>query len=269
MFSFLNSTFMIYALILALSLGLTAALISPFLVLNNQALIADGLSHIAFTGVVLGLIFFDEPIYIALPIVILASVLITYLSNLKMINHDASIGVVSAFSLAIGLIIVSLSTGFNRSIESLLVGNILTAGTFDLIVALILLVVVVILILIFYRPLLSITYDPSYAKVKGLKNNLLKYLLSIITASFITIGIKTAGMLLISAFIIFPALIASQIAKSFKQTIIFGLITAVISVFVGITTSYHLDIPVGSSIVVLYTVLLFIGIIVRKLKKVN
>lgn len=269
MFSFLNSTFMVYALILALSLGLSAALISPFLVLNNQALIADGLSHIAFTGVVVGLIFFDEPIYIALPIVVVASILITYLGNLKMINHDASIGVVSAVSMAIGLIIVSLSTGFNRSIESLLVGSILTAGTFDLILAIILLVIIVGLIIIFYRPLLSITYDPSYAKVKGIKHNFLKYFLAAITASFITIGIKTAGMLLISAFIIFPALIASQVAKSFRQTITFGLISALISVFVGITTSYHLDIPVGSAIVVIYAILLFISILVRKIKKVS
>ncbi len=269
MFSFLGSTFMVYALILALVLGLTAALISPFLVLNNQALIADGLSHIAFTGVVLGLILFDEPIYIALPIVVVAAILITYLGSLKMINHDASIGVVSAFSMAIGLIIVSLSTGFNRSIESLLVGNILTAGTFDLISAIILFIIVVVIIILFYRPLLSITYDPSYAKVKGVKHNLLKYLLSIITASFITIGIKTAGMLLISAFIIFPALIASQLSKSFKQTVIFGLVVSLIAVFVGITTSYHLDIPVGSAIVVLYTVLLFVSIIIRRFKKVS
>lgn len=269
MFDFLTNTFMIYALILGLALALSAALISPFLVLNNQALIADGLSHIAFTGFVFGLILFDEPIYIALPVVVLAAILITYLGNMKMISHDASIGVVSAFAMAVGLIAVKLSTGFNRSIESLLVGSIVTATKVDVILSIILFVLIAIFIIFFYRKLLSITYDPAYAQVKGVKFNLLKYLLSIITASFIAIGINTAGMLLISAFIIFPSLIASQLAKNFRQTITIGLIVAVVGVFIGITFSYHLDIPVGSSIVTLYTMLLLISLVIRKVKKVT
>lgn len=269
MFSFLSSTFMIYALILGLTLGLAASLISPFLVLNKQALIADGLSHIAFTGVVFGLILADNPIYVALPIVIIAALIITYLGDLKMMSHDSSIGIVSAFTMAIGLIAVSLSSGFNRSVESLLVGSILTVTSFEVIMAVLLLILIIAFILFFYRPLLSITYDESYARVKGVKYNSLKYLLAIITASFVTIGINTAGMLLISAFVIFPSLIASQLAKNFRQTITFGLIASVIGVLVGITSSYHLDIPVGSAIIVVYTILLVLSLTIRKVKKVS
>lgn len=269
MFSFLTSTFMIYALIIGLSLGMAAALISPYLVLNNQSLIADGLSHVAFTGVTFGILFSNEPLYIALPIVILAAILITYLGDQKMMSSDASIGVVSAFSLAVGLITISLSSGFNRSVESLLVGSILTVRLTEVIIALILLFLIIVFILAFYRPLLSMTYDPNYAKVKKTKYTLLKYMLAIITASFITIGINTAGMLLISAFIIFPALIASQFAQNFRQTITLGLIASIISVFSGITFSYHLDIPVGSSIIVIYTFLLVISLIYRKVRKVT
>lgn len=269
MFSFLTSTFMIYALIIGLSLGATAALISPYLVLNNKSLISDGLSHVAFAGVTFGLLLMEQPIYIALPVVILAAIIITFLGNLKMINFDSAIGVVSALSLAISLIAISLATGFNRSIESLLVGSILTVTLTDVIFSLVLLVLVIIFILSFYRPLLSMTYDQSYAKVKGRKYNFLNYLLAIITASFITIGINTVGMLLISAIVIFPALIASQLAKNFRQTITIGLITSILSVFSGITFAYHLDIPVGSSIIVMYTFLLIISLTYRKIKKVT
>lgn len=268
MFSFLSSTFMIYALILGLSLGLTAALISPYLVLNNKSLIADGLSHVAFAGVTFGLLLSNEPIYIALPIVILAAIIITYLGDLKMINYDSAIGVVSALSLAVSLIVISLAAGFNRSIESLLVGSILTVTFSDVIFSLILLALVTLFILSFYRPLLSMTYDENYAKIKGVKYNLLKYLLAIITASFITIGINTVGMLLVSAIVVFPALIAGQFAKNFRQTITIGLFTSVLSVFIGITFAYHLDVPVGSSIIVIYTVLLLISLTYRKIKKV-
>lgn len=268
MFSFLTSTFMIYALIISLCLGLAAALISPYLVLNNQSMIADGLSHVAFTGIAFGLLLVDQPLYVALPIVILAAILITYLGNLKMINHDSAIGVVSAFSMAVGLIAISVSSGFNRSIESLLVGSILTVSPTEVIFAAVLLILIITFVLVFYRPLLSMTYDENFAKVSGVKNNLLKYFLSVITASFITIGISTAGMLLISAFIIFPALIASQLAKNFRQTITFGLIASVLSVFAGITFAYHLDIPVGSAIIVLYTILLVFSLLYRKFRRV-
>ncbi len=267
MFDLFSHTFMVYALILGLALGLAAALISPFLVLNHQSMIADGLSHVAFAGIIFGLIFADEPIYFALPFVVVASLLITYLSNIKMINQDASIGVVSAVSLALGLIAVSLSTGFNRSIESLLVGSILTVTFTDLLFALLLLAVISFFIAFFYRPLLAISFDSSYAKIKKVKYNLLKYSLSAITASFIVLGIRSTGMLLISAFIIFPSLIASQIAKSFQQTLYLGLIFSVFAVFIGLVSSYYIDIPVGSSIVIVYTVFLILAIAARKLLK--
>lgn len=269
MFNFLTYEFMIFALILSLILAVSASLISPFLVLSHQSMIADGLSHVSFTGIILGLLLFEEPIFIALPVVILASLLMTYLSDLKTISHDASIGVVSAFSLALGLIIVKLSSGFNKSIESLLIGSILTITSTEIIIGAVLLVLILVFVVSFYRPLLSLTYDPSYAKVKGVKFKLLKYLLAAISAAFIVVGIRSAGMLLISAFVIFPALISSQIAKSFRQTITIGLIVSVITVLIGIFSSYHLDIPVGSTIVVIYTLTLIIFILYRKLKKVD
>lgn len=269
MFNFLTYEFMIYALILSTILAISASLISPFLVLSHQSMIADGLSHVSFTGIILGLLLFDEAIYIALPVVIIASLLMTYLSELKTISHDASIGVVSAFSMAIGLIVVSLSSGFNKSIESLLIGSILTITFTEIIIGLVLLLVILTFVLIFYRPLLSITYDPNYAKVKGVKHKFLKYMLSAISASFIVVGIRSGGMLLISAFVIFPALISSQIANSFRKTLTIGLIVSVITVLVGIFSSYHLDIPVGSSIVVIYTIILVVFIFIRRFKRVS
>src|SRR5690554_7046579 len=107
---FFSQGFMVYALIIGLALGLGAALLSPFLVLNNKSMIADGLSHVAFTGMIFGLLVFpNQPIYLALPIAIVASIAITYISKIKMIESDAAIGVVSAFTLAVGLITVSVS----------------------------------------------------------------------------------------------------------------------------------------------------------------
>lgn len=267
MFDFLNHAFMQYALILGLALGLSAALLSPFLVLSHQSMIADGLSHISFSGIIFGLLFLDQPIYFAIPFAVLGALLITFLGQVKMINQDASIGVVSAFFLAIGLITVSLSQGFNRSIESLLVGSILTVGLSDVIISLILLLIIAAFVAYLYRPLLSLTYDATYAKFSKVKHRLLKYVLSALTAVFIVVGVRSVGMLLISAFIIFPSLIASQLSKSFKNTIIIGMITAIVTIFVSMILSYHLDIPTGSTIVLVYTIILAFSIPYRYILK--
>lgn len=267
MFDFLTHSFMQYALILGLALGVSAAFLSPFLVLNKQSMIADGLSHVSFSGVIFGLLLFDQPMFFAIPFAVVGSLLITYLGQRKMIQHDAAIGVVSAFALAIGLITVSLSTGFNRSIESLLVGSILTVSLTDVFIAIGLLLIVFLFVFMFYRPLLSSTHDETYARFSRIKQQILRYGLSALTAVFIVIGVRTVGMLLISAFIIFPTLIASQIAKSFRQTLMFGILIAAVIVFIGLTISYHLSIPTGSSIVVSYTVLLVVSMLTRRLRQ--
>lgn len=263
---FFSQGFMVYALIIGLALGLGAALLSPFLVLNNKSMIADGLSHVAFTGMIFGLLVFpNQPIYLALPIAIVASIAITYISKIKMIESDAAIGVVSAFTLAVGLITVSVADGgFNQSIESLLTGAILSTSTLDVILASAAFVIVVIFVLLFYRNLISSSYDPLFAKFSKVKHNLLNYLLSALVATFIVVGVRTIGMLLISSFIIFPSLVAAQVSNSFKQNIFIGFITAFIVITTGMFVSFELDLPTGSTIVVIYAIFLLLAILYRK-----
>lgn len=266
MFSFLLEPFIQNAIIVGLLLGASAALLSPFLVLSNQSMIADGLSHVAFSAIIFGLLLYDEPIFIAIPFTIMGSLLITYLGERKMINQDASIGVVSSFFLSIGFITISLSSGFNQSIESLLRGSILSVSKNDIWFSLILLIVILIFILLNYRKLLSITFDLTFAKVSKIKYNLIKYILSAITATFIVIGVKSVGMLLISAFLIFPTLIASQFSKSFKSTILLSVISAIFVIFIAFIPAYHLNIPTSSAIVVLYTIVLGLSLIFKSVK---
>lgn len=258
MFSMFQYPFMIYALLLGIALAISAACLSPFLVFSNQAMIADGMSHIAFTGVILGFLLSEQSLYFALPFVVVASFAITYISSKPGINSDTAIGVVSAVSLAIGLIVATVGDGFNRSIESLLVGSILTVSTTEMISTVILALLVVIFVCVNYRSLLSMTFDETYARFRKVKVTLLRYTLTAATAIFVVLGVRSAGTLLISAFVIFPSISAVQLSKSFKQTLIFGIIFAVIGMFVGIVASYHLNFPTGSTIVLAYTAILFI-----------
>lgn len=266
MFDFLSHDFMKYAFILAITLVLSSSLLSSFLVLTHQSMIADGTSHIAFTGIIIGLLFFKQPIYIAIPFTVISGLLITYLGQIKMINHDSAIGVVSAFSLAVGLILVSKVSNFQGDIETLLTGFLLSASLSDVVISIVILVFIALFVLIFYRPLLLLTYDEVYAKFSKINYNLLKYLLSMFTSLFIVVGIRTVGMLLISTFIIFPSLIASQLSKSFKNNIILSIIISLFVVLIAFIISYNIDTPTGSTIVITYTFTLLIFILIRKLK---
>lgn len=253
------------AVFIGITLALSAALLSPFLVLNQQAMISDGLAHVSFAGIILGIILFSQPLWVALPFVMLASLLIKYLSMNKTMNGDAAIGLVSSLSFAIGLILVKKSPGFSISIESMLVGNILTASQTDLWMSIVITILISVFVLIFYRKLLLMTYDENYAIFSKVKVKFLGYMLAALTAFFIVIGVRTIGTLLISALVVFPSIISSQWTKSFKNTMILGIISSLVITLFGIFISYPLDIPVGSTIVVLYTLILLLSIIYKRM----
>lgn len=265
MLELLSYDFIQRAILIGLILALSASLLSPFLVLNQQAMIADGLAHVSFAGLALGILMMNQPLWLAIPFVIVVSLLIKYLAMSRHMNGDAAIGLVAAVSFAIGLIIVKKGSGFNVSIESMLVGNIFTVTTTDLILAGITALFILGFILIYYRKLFLMTYDYDYAKFSKVKVNLLGYALSALTAFFIVVGVRTIGTLLISAFVIFPSIIASQYTKSFKMTLITGIIFSLIITVVGIFIAHPFAIPVGSTIVILDAVVLLISILIKNI----
>ncbi len=265
MFEILQYSFFIHALIIGGALGLAAALLSPFLVLNQQAMIGDGLAHISFAGIVLGILLGQEPLLIAIPFVMVTSLLIKYLATKKNINGDAAIGLVSATAFAIGLILVKKGQGFNISIESMLVGNIFTATTIELWLSLGILGLIALFVFLKYRSLLLITYDPDYARFSKIKVTVLNYFLAALTSLFIVIGVRTIGVLLISALTIFPSVFSSQWSRSFKHTLTIGVITSFIVVILGIFISHPLGLPAGATIVVTYAIALLLSSLLKLL----
>ena len=265
MFDFLQYEYIQYALLIGVALGVSAAFLSPYLIFTQQALIADGLAHVSFTGITIGILVGNQPLYFAIPFAIIATILIKYLSQIKNINGDAAIGVVSSVALAAGLIIISQSAGFNRSIEGMLVGSILTTTKTDLYVAYIVAALVIGFVIFFYRPLLSLTYDYEYAKFSKVKTNFLSYGIAVLTSLFVVIGVNTIGTLLISSLIIFPALIASQFGKNFTSILSIGSIVSLFTIISGIIIAHFLGMPAGSTIVIIYAVLLIIAMGSKKL----
>lgn len=239
-------------------IGLLSAVLGLFLVLRQLSLIGDGLSHVSFGAIALAIFFGFYPFYLAVPIVIIASFFILKLSNKSKMYGDAAIGVVSAVGIAGGVILASLSNGFNVDLFSYLFGNILAISASELYLSLGLSIFVLLVIIFFYNDLLSSTFDETYAKISGIKTARLNFLLISLTAITVVLAIKMVGIMLISALLILPAVSALQVAKSFKIAILIASAVSILSVLLGVSLSFLANLPAGATIILVNFVIFII-----------
>ncbi len=259
--------FMIKALITGIFIAISCSLLGVFLVLKNMSLIGDGLAHVSFAAIAIGLLVSDKPIIISIPIVIVASFLVLLLKEKAKIDADATIGLLSSFSIAVGVIIASVAKGFNIDLFSYLFGSILFISPSEMILSGLLAIILIVLVLLFYNDLFSITFDENFAKISGIKVRRINYLLSVLISVTIVLGIRIVGTMLISSLIVFPSVSALQISKGFKRTLMFSVLFSMIAVVLGIIFSYILNVPTGALIVVVNAIIFLITIIIRVIKR--
>ncbi len=259
-YSFIQKAFIAgsFVAIACSSLGL-------FLVLRKMSLIGDGLSHVSFGAIALGLFFGLYPFYVAVPVVVLASILILKISEKARVYGDAAIGIVSAVGIAGGVILASLSKGFNVDLFSYLFGNILAISASEAVLSIALSAVVLLVIAFFYWDLFSATFDEEYAKTTGVKTNFINTLLTVLTAITVVLSVKVVGIMLVSALLILPAVTALQISKKFKTALILGGLLSLVSIVFGIIISYILDIPPGATIVMLNAIFFALAFTYKKI----
>ncbi len=259
--------FMIKALITGIFIAISCSLLGVFLVLKNMSLIGDGLAHVSFAAIAIGLLVSDKPIIISIPIVIVASFLVLLLKEKAKIDADATIGLLSSFSIAVGVIIASVAKGFNIDLFSYLFGSILFISPSEMILSGLLAIILIVLVLLFYNDLFSITFDENFAKISGIKVRRINYLLSVLISVTIVLGIRIVGTMLISSLIVFPSVSALQISKGFKRTLMFSVLFSMIAVVLGIVFSYILNVPTGALIVVVNAIIFLITLIIRGIKR--
>lgn len=264
-FDFLQYSFIQKAFLAGSFIALICSILGLFLVLRKMSLIGDGLSHVSFGAIALGLFLGIYPFYIAIPLVMIASVIILKISEKAKVYGDAAIGIVSAVGISSGVILASLSKGFNVDLFSFLFGNILAISTTEVILSVILSFVIIATVYFFYWDLFSATFDEEYAKTTGIKINSINALLTLLTALTVVLAVKMVGVMLVSALLILPAVIALQIAKSFKAALILSSLTSLISVILGITISFFLDLPTGATVVMVSAVLFALTFLYQKI----
>lgn len=257
MMDILQYSFMRYALMSGIFVGILCPIIGVFLVLKNLSLIADGMAHFSFGGIALGIVLGISPTYMILLFSILGGLLINYVIRRTKLYGDTVIAILLSTGLAIGITIISLARGTNFNINAYLFGSLLAIDEKELMSIILLGIPAIILVIIFYRPLLYITFDEDSAKASGLPVESINILLVILSAVTIAITIKVAGILLTSALIVIPVATGIQISNSFKKTLLSSVVIGIISVILGLIISYYLDIAPGGAIV-LVSVLIFL-----------
>lgn len=253
------------AIIVGLLLALACSLLSPFLVLKNQSLLADGLSHASFLGFTIGSLLLDQPLYLAIPITLILSLIMHwFIKNIKT-DGDTAIGVMQAIGFGGGLLVLSLKGNGNRLLEDLIKGNIFSNSKTDILQISLISISILIFVIIFYRRLLQTTFDQEYTLTNKNFGSFINYTLTGLTSILIVIGIRAMGTLLISSLIIFPSLIAMQFKLNFIKTLLIGVFISILSMFLGIILGAYANLPTSSSVVIFNISFLFISFLLFKI----
>jgi zinc transport system permease protein len=229
--------------------ALACALIGLFLILRKEAMIGDGIAHTAFGGIALGLFLGVYPLLTALAVSVLAVLGISYMRKHGLAQSDSAIAVMLALGFSLGLVIISASGGFNIELFTYLFGSILTIDSGDLAIIAVLGVVTLAFVGLFYKELLSITFDEEASRLMGIPVEPLSIAFNVLVAFTIVLSIKVVGMILVVALLVLPGLTALQLKRSFKLTAVTSVGFGIASVVLGIILSAIYDLSTSGVII--------------------
>ena len=267
---YMNYPFVVYALVVGVFIALCSSLFGVSLVLKRFSFIGDGLSHVAFGAMsVSAVLNLANDTLLTMPITILVAIILLKLGENAKIKGDALIAILSVGSLAIGYMLVNMfssSANVSGDVCTSLFGStsILTLTKTEVIVCITMSLVVISLYVIFYNKIFAITFDETFAKATGVNTERYNLFIAIIIAIIIVLGMNLVGSLLISALIVFPALCAMRLMKTFRAVVICSAVMSIICALLGILSSMLLSTPVGSTIVLANIILFILSSIIGK-----
>ena len=252
---YLSHAFVWKALIVGILIALCSSLLGVTLVLKRFSYIGDGLSHVAFGAMAIASILkMTNQMVLILPITMLCAILLLSTGQNAKIKGDAAVAMISVGALAFGYLLMNVfssSANISGDVCSTLFGSvsILTLSDTEVWLCIALSIVVLLIYVLFYHKIFAITFDENFAKASGTRTGAYNLLIAIVIAMIIVLAMNLVGSLLISALVIFPALSAMRIFRSFKSVTIFSAIVSVICALTGMVISILAGTPVGSTIV--------------------
>lgn len=261
---YFSYSFVKYALVVGVLVAVCSALLGVNLVLKRYSYIGDGLSHVAFGAMaVAAVVGVTDNMLIVLPVTVISAILMLKAGQNRKINGDAMIAMISVGSLAVGYLLMNLfstSTNISGDVCSTLFGatSILTLTSTDVMLCIFLALVVMVIYVFFYHRIFAVTFDENFAQATGTKANAYNLLIAVVAAVIIVLAMNLVGSLLVSALIIFPALSAMRVFKSFLQVVICSAVISVVCSVGGILISILASTPVGATIVAA-DIVIFLG----------
>lgn len=253
---FSNYPFVRYAFVVALLIALCSSLLGVTLVLKRFSFIGDGLSHVAFGAMAVAAVTgLTNKMVIVLPLTVLSAILLLRTGQNTKIKGDAAVAMISVGALAVGYMLMHLfpsSSNVSGDVCSTLFGStsMLTLRKSDVVLCIVMAVIVLLTFVLFYNKIFAVTFDESFAQASGIHVNGYNLLIAVITSVIIVLAMNLVGSLLISALIIFPALSAMRLFRSFRSVILCSAVISVVSAASGIVLSILFSTPVGATIVV-------------------
>ncbi|MGW2279291.1 metal ABC transporter permease [Streptomyces sp. NPDC001770] len=249
---FLEPAFMQRALIAAVLVGITAPAIGIYLVQRRQALMGDGIGHIAMTGVGLGFLLSTSPVWMATAVAVAGAVVMELIRWFGHTRGDIALAMLFYGGMAGGVLLINISdTGSNANLTSYLFGSLSTVSSSDVWAIGLLAAFVVLVTVGLRRQLFAVSQDEEFARVTGLPVRLLNLLIAVTAAVTVTVAMRVVGLLLVSALMVVPVAAAQQVSKSFRLTFVLSVVIGTAVTLAGTVTSYYQDVPPGATIVLL------------------
>lgn len=249
---FLNYAFMQRALLAAVLVGITAPAIGIYLVQRRQALMGDGIGHVAMTGVGLGFLLSTSPVWMATAVSVLGAVLMELIRWYGRTRGDIALAMLFYGGMAGGVMLINLAPGGSTAnLTSYLFGSLSTVSESDVTAICVLAAFVLLVTLGLRRQLFAVSQDEEFARVTGLPVRALNLLTAVTAAVTVTVAMRVVGLLLVSALMVVPVAAAQQLSRSFTVTFVIAVAIGVVVAVSGTVTSYYQDVPPGATIVLL------------------
>ena len=258
MLDMLSFTFMQNALIAGILVSIIAGIIGSLIVVNRMVFLAGGIAHTSYGGIGIA-VYFGLPIFLGASIFsVFAALLISYIALKNKQNIDTFIGLVWATGMAIGIILIDLTPGYNVDLMSYLFGSILAVSSDDIIYMSILLFIIVSIVIFYYKNILAVSYDKEYSKLRGINVNFFYTLILVLSSLAIVVAIKIVGLILVIALLTIPIYISQDLSNSLKNMMIISSLLSSVFTILGLMLSYTYDLTSGASIIIVSAIGLLI-----------
>ena len=266
MLEILQYEFIQNALIAGILVSIVSGIIGSLIVVNRMVFLAGGIAHTSYGGIGMA-VYFGFPIFLGASLfAVSAALLMAYITLNNRERIDTFIGLIWAVGMAIGIILIDLTPGYNVDLMSYLFGSILAVSSDDLYFMSILLVAIIFIMTFWYRDILAVSYDSQYAALRGINVKFFYTLILIMSALTVVMAIKVVGLILVIALLTIPIYIAEKLSQSLKMMMIISGILSSIFTICGLYLSYTYDLSSGASIIIISTICLGLFILIERFK---